>query len=74
MRVYMNGDNPNNAQVTEVNHNHTCFPAHMIKVQEYTVYEWKPTRNDLTYVTGCLVFQQGKIIGDVHPNKQVPCM
>lgn len=42
MRVYMDGSNPNNAQVTEVNYNHTCFPAHMIKVQEYTVYEWKP--------------------------------
>ena len=74
MRVYMNGDNPNNAQVTEVNYNHTCFPAHMIKVQEYTVYEWKPTSDDIGYLATGLVLQLNKIIGDVHPNKQVPCM
>lgn len=74
MRVYMNGDNRNKAQMTEVNYNHTCFPAHMIKVQEYTVYEWKPTSDDIGYVATCLVLQLNKIIGDVHPNKRVPCM
>ena len=74
MRVYMNGSNPNNAQVTEVNYNHTCFPAHMIKVQGYTVYEWKPTSDDIMYVASCLVLQLNKVTGDVHPNKRVLCM
>ena len=74
MRVTMDWSDPNNAQVTDVNYNHTCFPSHIIKVTEYTVYYWGPPRADATYVAGCLVFQQGKIIGDTQPNKQVPCM
>jgi|SRR6185437_16183236 len=74
MRVIMDGSNPNNARVTEVDYNHTCFPSHIIKVQEYTVYYYGPPRSDPTYVAGCLVFQQGKIIGTSKPNKQVPCM
>jgi hypothetical protein len=74
MRVLMDGSDPNNAVVTSVNYNHTCFPAHIIKVQEYTVYYWGPPRADTTYVAGCLLFQQGKIVGQTSPNKRVPCM
>lgn len=39
-----------------------------------TVYEWKPTSDGIAYVATCLVLQLNKIIGDIHPNKQVPCM
>jgi hypothetical protein len=74
MRVTMDGSNPNNALVTTVNYNHTCYPAHIIKVQEYTVYYWGPPRSDPAYITGCLLLQQGKIIGQSSPNKRVPCM
>jgi hypothetical protein len=73
MRVTMNGSNPTDARVTSVNYNHTCFPSHIIKVQHTTVYYWGPRRADPTYVTGCLVFQLDKQIGEVHPNKKVPC-
>lgn len=74
MRVTMDGSNPNNALVTTVNYNHTCFPAHLVKVNEWTVYHYEPSTSDATYVFGCLVLQQGKIIGQSQPNERVPCM
>ncbi len=74
MRVTMDGSDPNNARVTTVDYNHTCFPAHVVKVQEWTVYHYEPPSSDTTYVFGCLVLQQGKIIGQSQPNEQVPCM
>lgn len=73
MRVNVNGDNPTNARVTTINYNHSCFPAHVVKVQRFTTYYWGPPRSDTTYVFGCLVLQQGKIEGQSSPNKQVPC-
>lgn len=73
IRVLMNGNNPTDARVTDVNYNHTCFPAHIIKVQRFTVYYWGPPRADPVYIFGCLVLQQGKIIGQAQPNKKVPC-
>lgn len=45
---------------------HTCFPAHVIKVQEYTVYSRTLQRFDPVYEAGCLVAQVGKIIGQVN--------
>ena len=40
-----------------VNYNHTCYPAHQIKVNGQVIYSYPPPRNDLTYITGCLFFQ-----------------
>lgn len=73
IRVLMNGNDPTNARVTDINYNHTCFPAHIIKTQRFTVYYYGPPRSDPTYVFGCLYLQQGKIIGQTQPNKKVPC-
>ena len=73
MRVNMNGDNPTDARVTNINYYHTRFPSHVIKAQGFTTYYWGPPRSDITYVFGCLVLQQGKIIGESSPNKKVPC-
>jgi hypothetical protein len=56
-----------------VNYNHTCFPAHIIKVNDHTIYSWTPPRNDTDYITGCLLFQQGKIIGQQTQAQQVSC-
>jgi len=72
-RVIMNGDNPTDARVTTINYDHTCFPAHIIKVQRFTTYYYGPTRTDAPYVFGCLVLQQGKVRGQISPNKKVPC-
>jgi hypothetical protein len=41
--------------------------------QRFTTYYWGPPRSDETYVFGCLVLQQGKIVGQSSPNKKVPC-
>lgn len=73
MRINVNGDDPTNARVTSINYNHSCFPAHVIKVQRFTTYYWGPERSDPSYVFGCLVLQLGKIQGQIAPNKQVPC-
>ena len=73
MRINMNTDDPTNARITTSNYNHSCFPAHVVKVQRFTTYNWGPPRSDPTYVFACLVLQQGKIIGQTSPNKQVPC-
>jgi hypothetical protein len=73
IRVLMNGNDPTDARVTNINYNHTCFPAHIIKTQRFTVYYYGPPRSDPTYVFGCLYLQQGKIIGQTQPNKKVPC-
>jgi hypothetical protein len=73
MRILMNGNDPTDARVTDVNYNHSCFPAHIIKVQRFTVYHWVPPQADPNYVFGCLVLQLGKIAGQTQPNKKVPC-
>lgn len=72
MRVTMDGSNPTNARVTRIDYNHSCFPAHVVKTQGFTVYSWQPPRTDPNYVFGCLVLHQGEIIGNTQPNKQVP--
>jgi hypothetical protein len=73
MKIYMDGSNPTNARVTTINFNHSCFPAHNIKTQHTTVYNWSPPRADTAYVAGCLVFQLGRIVGEMYPNRHVPC-
>jgi hypothetical protein len=72
MRVNMDGNNPTDARVTTIDYNHTCFPSHIIKAQGFTTYYWGPPRSDPSYVFGCLVLQQGKIIGQSSPNHSRP--
>ena len=33
----------------------TCYPAHIVKVNEVEVYHWIPNRNDIAYIGGCLI-------------------
>lgn len=40
-----------------VNYTHSCFPGHVIQVNNKTIYQWEPTRSDQFYVFGCLVLQ-----------------
>lgn len=47
----------------KVNYNHTYFPAHIVYGNGIVVYHWEPPRSDVSYVTGCLLFQLGKITG-----------
>jgi hypothetical protein len=72
MRTLVDYSNPDFV-TAYVNYNHTCFPAHIIKVDGHTVYNWVPPRTDTDYITGCLLFQQGKIIGQQTQSEHVPC-
>jgi hypothetical protein len=46
-----------------VHYNHTCYPAHQIKVNGTVVYLYTPPRNDTTYLFNCLVLQLDKVTG-----------
>jgi hypothetical protein len=46
-----------------VNYNHTCYPAHQIKVNGALIYLYTPPRNDPDYLTGCLLFHIGMVSG-----------
>jgi hypothetical protein len=71
MRTVINTPNPA-APTAIVNYNHTCFPAHQIKVNGTIVYLYTPPRNDTTYIFGCLALQSGKIIGQQSSSTPVP--
>jgi len=53
MRTVLNTTN-SNAPTAYVNYNHTCYPAHQIKVNGTLVYHWEPESNDFTYIAQCL--------------------
>ena len=50
-----------------VNYNHTCYPAHQVKVNGQIIYSYIPPRNDLIYITGCLSQLNPKIVGQSSP-------
>jgi hypothetical protein len=52
---------------------HSCFPAHVIQVNNRYIYQYGPPRSDPSYIFSCLALQQGKIQGYVTPWYQVPC-
>jgi hypothetical protein len=70
MRTVIDTTNPS-APTATVNYNHTCYPAHQIKVNGQVVYLYTPSRNDLTYVGGCLTGLLPEIVGQTTP-VQVP--
>jgi hypothetical protein len=37
-----------------VNYTHTCYPAHIVKVNGTVVYSYDRPSNDTPYITGCL--------------------
>ncbi len=70
IRTVVDATNPY-APTAYVNYNHTCYPAHQIKVNGTLVYSYSPASNDLAYITGCLFAHTGKIIGQTSA-KPVP--
>jgi hypothetical protein len=62
MRVVVDTTNPN-SPTASVNYNHTCYPAHQIKVNGTIVYLYTPPENNLAYITACLAQINPKITG-----------
>jgi hypothetical protein len=50
-----------------VNYNHTCYPAHQIKVNGVVAYFYTPPSNDPSYLFGCLVLHTNKLVGQTSP-------
>ena len=66
MRAVIDIQDPQSA-TAYINYNHTCYPAHLIKVNGQVVYSYTPSSNSTTYLFGCLVLHAGKIIGQTSP-------
>jgi hypothetical protein len=61
-------DTSNRASPTAtVTYNHTCYPAHQIKVNGKVVYKYIPTFNDVTRILGCLTGTLSAISGQTPP-------
>ncbi len=71
MRTVIDTTNPL-SPTAYVNYNHTCYPSHQIKVNGAIVYLYTPPRNDISFITQCLFFQTGKIIGQTSPTGVPP--
>jgi hypothetical protein len=66
MRTVIDTSNPQ-APTAYVNYNHTCYPAHQVKVNGQVVYNYTPPSNDPSYVSSCLLFKLNKRIGQTQP-------
>jgi hypothetical protein len=53
MNVVINESTPS-APTAYVVPSHTCYPAHVVKVNGTVVYSYTPTRNDPFYLVECL--------------------
>ena len=51
---------------------HTCFPTHVLKAQEWTLYHWMPPSYDPNYIYSCLVYHSNMINAVSFPTR-VPC-
>ncbi len=71
MRTVIDTTNPL-SPTAYVNYNHTCYPSHQIKVNGAVVYLYTPPQNDIIFITNCLLFQSGKIIGQTSPTGVPP--
>ena len=59
------------ARVTSISH--TCYPAHVITVNNVIVHHYVPPRNDPLYITNCLLLQLDKVEGSQAWSTHVPC-
>jgi hypothetical protein len=50
-----------------VNYNHTCYPAHQIKVNGVVVYSYMPPSDSPSYLFGCLVLHTNKLVNQTQP-------
>lgn len=62
MRTVVDASNPS-APTAYVNYNHTCYPAHQIKVNSTVVYSYIPPSNSATVIFNCLALVNAKVIG-----------
>ena len=53
-----------NATVT---YSHTCYPAHVVKINGSVVYNYLPPSNDTRYIFRCLFTPVGTVIGVTSP-------
>jgi hypothetical protein len=54
-----------------VTYTHTCYPAHQVKVNGQVVYLYIPPRNDVNFITNCLLLHLGIVSGQTG-SVQVP--
>jgi len=55
-----NDTDPSNPMLT-LSVTHSCYPAHIIKINGKTVYEWQPPNNSFPYIASCLLSTVGQI-------------
>jgi hypothetical protein len=66
MRTVLDTTNPQ-SPTAYVNYNHTCYPAHQIKVNGSIIYSYQPSYNDPNYLYQCLTLHVGTVIGQTNP-------
>ena len=64
MNVVVDDSNPA-SPTAYVNYNHTCYPAHIVKVNGTVVYSYQPAYNNPFYLGNCLLQSPlfGKVVG-----------
>jgi hypothetical protein len=72
MNVVIDDSNPS-APTAQVAYSHTCYPAHIVKVNNTTVYEYLPLHDNAPYIVNCLSQDPvyGAKINGVTPSKAV---
>lgn len=55
-----------------VNYNHTCYPAHQVKVNGRVVYLYTPGSNEPTFIFECLALELFKVVGEQTSTTPVP--
>jgi YD repeat-containing protein len=66
MRTVLDTTNPQ-SPTAYVNYNHTCYPAHIIRVNGAVVYSYIPPSNSPQQLLNCLVFHDTKVVGQTQP-------
>jgi len=66
VRTVLDTTNPQ-SPAAYVNYNHTCYPAHQVKVNGTVVYSYFPPRDDVTYLTQCLLLHINPVKGQTNP-------
>ena len=73
MTVFVDETNPASPQ-SYVNFDHTCYPAHIVKVNGQVVYSYQPPYNNSVYLSLCLTNAPGfgHVTGQQSVNTAVP--
>ena len=66
MRTVLDTTNPQ-SPTAYVNYNHTCYPAHQIKVNGAVIYSYIPPDDSPNYLLTCLVLHDFKRVGVTQP-------